>query len=617
MRQSWKFLIRANFVLASLLLAACQDGLQEGLQEDTGGPVVVGMTAGGARTRTEMQANGLSAEWTSGDELAVWARNASGDFVLSNQIFKTYGIDSSRGFFTSTLSEAMPEDTYTYMCCYPAPLSVDGTKVTFNIPSVQDGKVSGGSDVMIASPVQHGALGPVPDPEDHSGMSMTMNRMMHQFRFYISEDDAVLGDEKLVRLLLDFTKGVVGTVTLDTADPTLAPVLENSSGSLVLELAEPLGVSDDSNPEYACVAVFPIAFDSGDVLGLKAYTDDKIVLFNPVNLSDKTCLAGHSTPVRLKVKQVIDYPYVLNFTVSGNNLGEDPLSITLEAPEGCVWPSSGSNVYTYSPGREIPVGETVSFKFEDKEQYQAFSGASVNVTFDSEHAITYAKTKVNDISIEGDTDEEMFSAALPYLFYEDFSSLDVYDGDYKDGVNTSVEQASLPGRDLSAYGLPAGWSGARTGCDAAGTAILVGSRVDYVIAGGTRSYGRLESPALSALKKASDIKVTFDYGGSRSGSSNFYPVGVCGYVYGEGLLSGYATQFVNDPSWTDISGVTSIPNIPKSGNATTLTTMSYTISGCDGYCRLSWHVGGMGTAFIANGLQWMYVDNIKVQIVNN
>ena len=611
MRRIW--IKGIHTILIPLLISSCSYELHE-KHDIPEGPIEVGFFAGGAQTRTEMLQNGLSAQWTPDDKLAVWALGSNGLYALSNQEFNAYGIDGKHGFFTTMLDTAMPEDTYLYYCCYPVPESVDGTNVTFNLPALQDGKVSGGADIMIAHPVSYGPLIPLTDVEDHSGMTMSMKRMMHQFRFYVPEDDVQLQGEEIERIILTFPTQVVGRVSADISLHDTETVLLSGYREVTLNLAEPLAKEKQN---FACVAFVPTQFQAGDMLHLKAYTKDKIVQIDPIDLKSRYFEAGHSTAVRLMPRAVMDYPYVLNFTVSGNNLGENSHSIILKAPAGCVWPASGTNIYTYSPGHEIRVGETVSFRFEDKEQYMAFSGAEVNVTFDSEHAVTYAKTKVNTITIEGDTDQETFSADLPYLFYEDFSNLVVYDGDYKVGVNTTVEGASLPAKDLSSYGLPVGWSGARTGCDNAGTAILVGSRVDYVIAGATRSYGRLESPALSALKKEADIKVTFDYGGSRSGSNSFYAVGVCGYVYGEGLLNGYATQFLNDPSWTDISGINSIPDIPKNGNATTLKTMSYVVSGCDGYCRLSWHVGGMGTAFIANGLQWMYVDNVKVQILNN
>ena len=156
-------------VHSAFLLSSCQGDLMPSERSEAQ-PVEVGIYVGGAHARTAMLENGLSAVWEAGDELAVWARNSAGAFALQNQIFKTYGLDERRGFFTSVLSEPMPEDTYTYFCSYPAPISVNGTAATFGIPSVQNGKASGGADVMIASPVQHSALTAIPDPEDHSGM---------------------------------------------------------------------------------------------------------------------------------------------------------------------------------------------------------------------------------------------------------------------------------------------------------------------------------------------------------------------------------------------------------------------------------------------------------------
>ena len=192
-------------------------------------------------------------------------------------------------------------------------------------------------------------------------------------------------------------------------------------------------------------------------------------------------------------------------------------------------------------------------------------------------------------------------------------------GNYTDGPYTSVEGASTAAKDLSAYGLRDGWTGARTGCDNAGTAILVGGRVDCVILGATRAYGRLDSPQLVGLKPdaSANVSVSFDYSGSRSGSSTYYPVAVCGSTGFDGLLNGYATQFNNAESWTDIEGKQSVPGIPTNGSATSLSkSMTYTITDCTSTTRLSWHVAGMGykNFKIDNGNQWMYIDNIKVQI---
>uniref|UniRef100_UPI0040564C6A hypothetical protein n=1 Tax=Alistipes sp. TaxID=1872444 RepID=UPI0040564C6A len=137
-------------------------------------------------------------------------------------------------------------------------------------------------------------------------------------------------------------------------------------------------------------------------------------------------------------------------------------------------------------------------------------------------------------------------------------------------------------------------------------------------AGATRAYGRLDSPALSAIKPDKDVKVkvTFDYGGSRSGGSWAYAVAKAGYTTTQGILNGYATQFNNNAAFSGIDGAIDVPNIPTSGSASALTlSMSYNIDICTSLHRLSWHIGSLGTTFIGNGYQWIYIDNVKVQIV--
>ena len=190
-----------------VVLSSCVGDIREEINRKPE-PVQVGLCLGGEKTRTSMLSNGLSAEWLAGDQIAVWAKNSAGAYQLSNQIFKLYARDVKRGFFTSTLESAMPEDVYTYYCSYPSPISVDGTKATFSLPSVQDGKVSGGADIMVATPVQHGPLTAIPDPNDHSGMSMLMNRKMHQFRFYIPENNTVMESAQINKIELNFPSEV-------------------------------------------------------------------------------------------------------------------------------------------------------------------------------------------------------------------------------------------------------------------------------------------------------------------------------------------------------------------------------------------------------------------------
>jgi hypothetical protein len=306
----------------------------------------------------------------------------------------------------------------------------------------------------------------------------------------------------------------------------------------------------------------------------------------------------------------------MTFKIAANNLGEDINSVIIEAPQDCIWPVTNTNVYTYTPGTKIKVGDEFVIRFSSEQQYRSFSGKGINVKYDTDHAIMSQNLVLDDIST---LDKSNVSLTVPYLFFEDFSTLQEYNGNYTDGPYTSVEGASTAAKDLSAYGLRNGWTGARTGCDNAGTAILVGGRVDCVILGATRAYGRLDSPQLVGLKPDAsvNVSVSFDYSGSRSGSSTYYPVAVCGSTGFDGLLNGYATQFNNAESWTDIEGKQSVPGIPTNGSATSLSkSMTYTITDCTSTTRLSWHVAGMGykNFKVDNGNQWMYIDNIKVQI---
>ena len=227
-------IIDIRAVLLSVLLpfvASCQLDFPDEMKGVGGGPVEVGINAGrGSQTRTVMLPNGLSAAWEDGDELAVWARNSSGSYILAKQIFKTYGADEAHGFFTSTLASEMPEGEYTYLCCYPAPLSVSGTSLTFNLPAVQDGKASGGADIMIADPVQHGPLAPLADPDDHSNLSLRMNRLMHQFRFWIPEGRNPMG-EPLEEIIMTMPQNIAGTVTADLSNPSAAATEKTSRHS--------------------------------------------------------------------------------------------------------------------------------------------------------------------------------------------------------------------------------------------------------------------------------------------------------------------------------------------------------------------------------------------------
>lgn len=609
------------------------DVIKDGHVAETQG-VEVCFYAGGAQTRTEIGDNGLSAFWTADDQLAVWACTSSGTYVLSNQIFNSYGLDGYHGYFTSSLSSEMPNWRYNYYSCYPVPESVSGSSAIFRLPSLQDGKVTSGADIMIATPVTHGPLETVPEVEDHGGLSLKMNRMMHQFRFQIPSTDTYLQGASITKIKLAFPVEVVGKVSLDYTDPSKPAALSEGSKDVTLDLSEPLTVQKQN---YACVAFVPTKFTSGQSLGIKAYTTDKIVYMDPVNLRAKDCLAGHSTPVMLIIKSVSDYPYQLKFTVAANNLGEEVNAIRFEAPEGCRWSDSDSNVYTYRPGYKISAGEEIVFRFEDEEQYRQFSNSRISVTYDSDNALTYQNVILGDLT---SVDKANVSLTVPYLFYEDFSGIPSF-SDGHDNPSVGMSSDTYKGiTELSSFTSElAGWYGTRIGGDG-GKSIRICCRYEHVLLAGAYYKGRVYTPFLSNIKDGKDVRisVSFRYGSNRSerdpllGSRPdkspvlYFGVNTEAQVSNpdrnEGDLidqvtglvggSGYASNAVTSLSPIVIKGET----LPKTGGSYTdfAGTRSVEIDNVDNGMRLSWVLSTDNTASNTNANYWLYIDDIKVSI---
>lgn len=628
--RKWTNIVRAFSVLT---FAASLMGCQNESLEKTDEACKVGFYVGEGQTRTIMQPNGLSTVWQSGDKLALWAKNSSGEFSLGNQVFEAYGIDGKRGFFTSTLASVMENDTYTYYCCYPLPKSVDGTSVTFSLPSVQDGKVTGGADIMIADPVQFGPLAALPEPEDHTNMRMRMNRMMHQFRFYIPSDNEVIGEEKIERILLNFPSGVAGTVTLDVADKNVLPVLTESVADIQMNLAEPLGISGDEQ-QFACLAIAPKQFEEEDPkLYLKAYTDEQIAIFDPISLSNRNFLGGHSTPVRLNVKELVDFAGILEFKLNSNNLGENPVKITFSAESGCNFGDGASNTYVYETGSEIQSGEVIKFKFEeDEDAYMAFSGKSVTVTYESENAIVSEDITMPEITGRGKTSVSM---NVPYLLFEDFSCV------YKEANNLgnndySSSETSQPGDLLDGCMSHTGWNAARYWTT--GNCMRINSRHQEVSVKipfvGTLSFasdhhGRLDSCPLSGIKSGKSVKlhVTFDAGGNTNSGSS---LGVTSSAISvamhqnSGKLDGIPTgksSYNKDYSTTlaDFGDTYETFNIGSDfgDNAFTSTfpTYSLEITGAKSTSRICFYPTLGTDSGIGNAEFNVYIDNIKVKIV--
>lgn len=621
-----KFYRAVLALLGGVMLSSCVDDYHEDVCNEPQ-EVKVGLCLGGDQTRTSMLSNGLSAEWLPGDKIAVWAVNSSGTYQLSNQIFELYGLDTKRGFFTSTLPSVMPEGVYTYYCSYPSPLSVDGTKATFAVPSIQDGKVSGGADVMVATPVQHGALKAQTEIEDHSGMSMSMNRMLHQFRFYIPESNTIMDAEEITKIELNFPTEVCGKVTFDLSDPAQPMTLTDASRKMTLQLAQSLTKSSESTGEYqfACVSLAPVQFAEGQSLTVRAFTADRIAKLDPIDLRAKTLLAGYSTPVRFVVKEIIDYPYVIQFTLSGNQVGENVTSIKFTAPSGCKWPSTGTNEYVYNPGREILVGETVTCRFADYEDYAAFSDKTITLDLETENTLYTSTSTIASIPSGVESHTSQISASVPYLLYQDFSSIpDFSDG--HDNPKTGLASDTWVGmNELSSYASAlAGWHGVRVG-GKSGTAIRVCCRYQNV---GKGAYykGQLYAPSITRIKEGASVKVnvSFRYGGgsttSKAKTLMYFGINTLNPLVNPddtdlmgGVITG--TGYGNQYPATLLPTLIEKKELSRGGEYSFEGTASVTVNDFDNFMRLTWFVTTTHTALATNSNSWLYLDDIKVQIV--
>ena len=590
---------RLGYIIAAGLLctfSSCQKGAVENVGNV--GRHTIGFCTGEASTRTMMNPDGLTASWEKGDRIAVWAKNSSGEYTLNNTQFSVYGADGARAFFTATIDASMPEDRYTYFAAYPVPESVSLTKATFTIPSVQDGKVSGGADIMIANPLLHGPLEEVKELSDYTRLGMSMEHLLHQFRFYLPEGEDKLGGEAIVKMVLTFPKPVAGKLVADFTDTEAAAEFSGEEKSITLKLSEPLVNSTSSERKYAMAAFFPSSFEASESINIKIYTETKIANAYPVNLEGRTFAAGHSTPVRLRISDIREYGR-LRFTVSSNNLGENANAVRLTAPQGCTW-GDGSTIYEYRPGHEITTGETFEIPFENLDTFRTFSGKDVTVTFDTEHVDATQTVRVPDLTTLNFAE---ISAGLPYLLYEDFSGVESFNS----GDNYAMSNAG----SKSPKAFLNGWTGGRVGAEA-GMCIRIACRRET-----SKGYdARVDSAPIISLKKSTDIKVSYDYGvNNKYGGIAIITDG----NVGQNVYIGYVTDTKGYSSGDD-SGTFESDNTfyakEYTGSYTSTPNSDTRIihSAPTGVLRITWRSAAEYQAGTTNTTCWLYLDNIKVQI---
>lgn len=586
--------------LALTLLVSCT--AKDTLPHPDAGPVTVGFRVGGEQTRTQINDDGRSTSWSKDDRIALWARNEASEFTLSAQPFQIYyrGVNGSEAYFSSTLPQAMAEGRYTYYATYPQPESLDGTKATFTIPSIQDGRVGNGADIMVATPAEASQLGPL---ENNPDLSLTMQHMLHVLRFYIPEGDNVLG-EPVERIVITMPQQVAGRATADITAPDGGMTLAEGGNTVELNLTEPLDASTAAEYAYACAAIFPSTqYGADDVMQVSLYSKNYAATVDDILLAGRTFAAGHVTPVPLKPTQTHDRPK-MRFRIAANNLGEDIQKITLTAPDDMTWDLSVRvpEGFTYTNGDKditisAPQGETVGTQdhfdlvLYAKADLQSLAGKSVTATYESQNAIVSGAVVIPaDAAANG---AATISLNVPYLLQEDFSGVTGYAPDWRNSTNPTAVW-------LNDYGLN-GWSGSRIALHN-GQCAQVSVRHETV----AQYPGRLDTPLLP-LKEGAAVKVRVTFNAQRS---NEYVYLTCGMVEGNDLLKG------NDGA---NSTTTITPSLNESASAYNIPATDYTfdLDGVNANNRISWVVERKyagGNAILMR--TWhTYIDNIRIQIV--
>ena len=602
------------FVLLSVfMLFSCSERSIETVKD---GSITVGFSVTEPLTKPIISQDGLSSVWCEGDRLALWAVNPSGNFILNNVQFSVYGFSDFSALFTATLSQEMPEERYTYYGCSPLPVSAEGTDVVFNIPEVQDGRLSGGADIIVCSPTPGGPLRSIEDGNNGTALNLYMNHLLHQFRFFVPEGSS-LGTDSIQRVEILFPYNVTGNYSLDVTAPDTPGILSEGGNSIVLELTDALTVSEGDSYNYACAGLFPSTrdFTSSDSLFVTAYTAEKMFKAEPISVEGRFFAAGHSTPVRLSLSESVISAKVTLY-VGSNYIGEALTDVYIKEGEELLLSYSHNDSEFY---------ENFQFdcEYTGSEQVAQFdricdavSGGRATVVFETANTVSVLPIPASALSLSG----KMAAISLgdvPYLLYEDFSGAASYS---KDDDYTTGNERNWTGYLLDGYMADNGWNAARFALYE-GVNIRLNSRYQSGAWVVERLSGRLDTPAMSRIKEGSSVNVVFEYdysivvpaGLNVDDSRNkmaFYILGTHTSSQDSPIDGVYVGDMASSCS------VVYESERHSSGNAAQMTHKVHDVNGCTSATRFVFMMGtDRNTKHIASNSQYyLYLDNIKIYI---
>lgn len=589
--------------------------------------------SGGVATRTALGEGGSSVVWCVGDEVALWADDASGGVAaLSGEKFtmRYFGTNYSDAEFSATIDPMDDEKSYSYRGFYPYPNSVNGKVVSFEIPTTQSGAYDGAADFRV-SDVQEGmAL----SGSTQGGCELSFRSLMHAFKISVPE---VVGEEKkrVKGFFVTMPNDIAGAATFDMSDVSGSPQIVSGRGSKRVYISFADSPIESGDGKSVWMFFNPVTIDSGSIIIEAILESGNLTEEYSIPITDHTFAAGRITPIGAKIGAELAPLHELKFKVNSSQLGETVNSVTLTAPAGSVFVESDSNVATLTPDADGNCGATFRDDYSDK-----FSSGTTVISYESKSA------KVSgSINISGSMDTQLL---VPYLYEENFSKVKSFNSNDNNGVTSSSKGTGTVTFNASTHGLT-GWTAARVGAGAgAGAAVRICGRYEYTTSYSWRGSqsnssascdARIDSPALSALKSGLSsgvkLKVTFDYkcgnqsqrasvswsflGGTSTGSYSANDSGDPTFSYGYTTATGaqaYNSAIENVVGSKKVTVSTN--GDPGYGSVSTAITPFY-IDNATAATRLSWKVAptcSVSGSYNYFGNYWFYLDNIKVSIVN-
>ena len=554
--------------------------------EETQNPTVyVGDEAPAAtpQTRIAFDENDGTMRWTKGDRIALWGYG-SGSAAFENVPFTLWypREDPSQGLFTGQVN-AMAAGTYDYYAACPVPESAAGTKVTYTIPTVQNGRWNPELDIMLAK-----SRGVELREEILNDVTLRFRHQVHALKITVPEGRNLLGGP-IEKLRIEFGLPVAGRMTWDLANPDAAPEGAGAATGITLAFDTPVDEGDS----------FWVYLAPADLTGVPVRftaTDGTEFSWPLTGTTFRNCTAGTITPVKLTIGELRPQQD-FRLTIDPANLGEPVTEIDeLAAGEGYAFPTLelSNRTRTFTANAD---GTFTTRIFCDLPLSQL---PTAELTVGSENTTgVYGKhCEVSGLTAEGCT------IKAPYLFSEDFSGVT--------GNDAHADEKGDSAQEMSEAGLP-GWTGCRWKTEA-GTSVELRSYCGSHTLGTNLRSGRLDSPALACIRngKQVSLRVSYDIGGATDEKN-----GVARCTFGWTTQSG------------PIAGGNGSQNYPENKidefDAGTNGTPTYlpeaktsTLTGCTAATRLTWHIfyRKVSGTFITNKSFYFYMDNVRVTIAH-